>query len=79
MIEILHSAEVHAYLGRLLCGNLTRRNAVELTHRIRIPRSLGEFFLQADLSARSECVAPKSRAKHGREEAERLSVPGGGC
>ena len=36
MIETLHGAETHAYLGGLLGENVTNQNAVEPTHHIRV-------------------------------------------
>ena len=36
MISVLHGKEGHHYLGRVLCGNLRNRSAVECSHRIRV-------------------------------------------
>ena len=44
MIEILHSADSHADLGRLLFGDLASRNAVELTDRTSIRVAWGSFM-----------------------------------
>lgn len=36
MISVLHGKDQHPYLGRLLCGHLRERAAVEYSHRIRV-------------------------------------------
>ena len=36
MISVLHGKDQHHYLGRVLCGNLRNRSAVECSHRIRV-------------------------------------------